>query len=480
MVSEKVFDKSQVPEPICDAEPQYLELYWKAWECAFNHILTTPGAPQSSYIDEGMDPNKIWIWDTCFMALYCKYAPHYFPGIESLNNFYLPLYKGVKIPLKIEHLDNPPLFAWIEFEYFKFTSDLERLKWILLDEKFLQKHYDFIENSKRFRKKKHGTIPTMAKKHRYGYKWLATPSGMDNTPRGRGKYFSILWLDLLAQQALAAENIAKISRILNNSEIAEEFQNKYEEMKKLANRFYWNEIDGIYYDIKKENPNEQVKVKTPAAYWLMLAGFCNRHQAEKLKEKSLDPRCFGGEIPWPSVSRDDPDYNPRGMYWRGGVWLPLAYMATKALERYDYYEEADSTAETLLNHMVRTYKEYAPHTIWEVYSPSEPKPATYKRDKEKFTPEFCGWSALGPISMFIENVLGFHSVNALEKKVDWRLHRKERHGIRRLRFGGVLTNIIYEAGKVNIVSNEPYLLTINDNNFKINAGKQVIEVASIK
>ena len=135
------------------------------------------------------------------------------------------------------------------------------------------------------------------------------------------------------------------------------------------------------------------------------------------------------------------------MYWRGGVWLPMAYLGTKALDRYGFHEIAATNAENLLKDMVKTYNEHEPHTIWEVYSPTEPKPATYKRNKEMFRPNFCGWSALAPISMFIEDILGFHDVDAINKVISWRLYRDVPHGIRRFRFGSIITDILYESNE---------------------------------
>ena len=476
MNANKEFDRSQVPEPIFDANPGYIELYWKAWEYAWDHVYERDDTPAPRYMDEGLNPNMAWIWDCCFMVLYCRYAPNYFPGIQTLDNFYLPLHKGFKTPLKIHHVDNPPLFAWVEHEYFKHTSDIERLKWVLLENQFLQQHYDFIKNMKRFRRMKVGVVPTAIKRREYGYQWRATRSGMDNTPRGRRKYFKILWVDLLAQQGLAAENIVKIARILNRKEIEHEFEEEYNNIKQLLNKYYWNEEDGIYYDIKKNNPLEQVKVKTPASYWPMLAGMCSQEQAKKLTEHALDPKSFGGEIPWSSVSRDDKDFNSRGKYWRGGVWLPMAYLGTKALDRYGFHEIAANNAEKLLKSMVKTFNEYEPHTIWEVYSPSEPKPATYKFDKEVYRPNFCGWSALGPISMFIEDILGFYDVDAFKRKIKWRLYRKDRHGIKRLRCGTIIANIIFENDIVSIQTNEPFSLDINNQEFLIQKGDSKIDI----
>ena len=465
-------DKTQLPEPIYDANPDYIELYWKAWEYAWDHVYERKDAPAPKYMDEALNPNVIWIWDSCFMVLYCRYAPEYFPGIQTLNNFYLPLHGNLESPLRIQHIDNPPLFAWVEYEYFKYTGDINRIKWVLIENQFLQKHYDFIKEMKRLRRVKIGIIPTAAKWTNFGFQWSGTRSGMDNTPRGRGKYRQILWIDLLAQQGLAAENIMKMANYLQNGKIFNKFEIEYDKIRELLNKYYWNEEDGIYYDIEKRNPFEQVKVKSPAAYWPMLAGLCNKNQAEKLAEHADNLNSFGGEYPWPSVAREDPDFSPRGTYWRGGIWLPMAYLGTKALDRYGFYEISDKNAEKLLNLMVKTFKEYEPPTIWEVYSPSEPKPATYKHDKEIYRPNFCGWSALGPISMLIENILGFHEINALENKIEWRLYRKNRHGIKRLKFGKIITDIIYENGEIKTNSNFPYILSINDKEFKINSGSQ--------
>ena len=48
-------------------------------------------------MDEAFCDTQIWIWDTCFMSLFCKYAQSVFPGIESLNNFYEVLHNGGRL-----------------------------------------------------------------------------------------------------------------------------------------------------------------------------------------------------------------------------------------------------------------------------------------------------------------------------------------------------------------------------------------------
>ena len=35
-------DKAQIPEPILDSDPPMIDLYWKAWEIAWDHVVKDP------------------------------------------------------------------------------------------------------------------------------------------------------------------------------------------------------------------------------------------------------------------------------------------------------------------------------------------------------------------------------------------------------------------------------------------------------
>ena len=105
---------SLLPSPIYDEDPGYSELYEVAWKQAYEHIKYQPGLVQPLYMDEGLWDDTIWIWDTEFMVLFCKYAPDVFPGIQSLNNFYSTMLESKASSLQIQHPDNPPFFAWVE------------------------------------------------------------------------------------------------------------------------------------------------------------------------------------------------------------------------------------------------------------------------------------------------------------------------------------------------------------------------------
>lgn len=464
--------RQELPEPVFPENPPWVDFYWRAWELAWDHVVHKPGAPQSPYMDEAFDPNIIWIWDTCFMVHFCKYAPHVFPGIQSFDNFYGPLHHGRSSTLAIQHPDNPPLFAWTEETYLRFTGDRQRLQRLITGDASLLRHYAFIEAAQAGQTLPGTICPLAAQKTPYGYHWNGISSGMDNTPRGRDQYDRILWFDLLAQQGLAADRIATMATMIGETGIAADFRSRHAELRALANRYYWSAGLGTYCDILADDPRQQVPIKTPAAYWGMLAGFCDEQQAAAMARLAEDPQHgFGGDIPWPSITRDDPDYRGDGEYWRGGVWLPMVYMATCALRDNGFASLADQLAERVLAHMVRTWQTFKPATIWEAYSPTQPSPCS---DKVEFAgqlarPDFCGWSALGPISLFIESVLGFHHADAQRRELHWNRHRSTLHGIRRLRFGDILTDVWFDGSRVHVNSNAPYSLVTNGRTFAVEA-----------
>ncbi|MBE5696266.1 MAG: hypothetical protein EGQ21_00185 [Akkermansia sp.] len=80
--------------------------------------------------------------------------------------------------------------------------------------------------------------------------------------------------------------------------------------------------------------------------------------------------------------------------------------------------------------------------------------------------------------MFIENVLGFKKVSAAGKEVRWRLKKnKGRHGIRNLRFGDIVTDIVFDGkGTVSVTSNASYSLIINGNTYSVRKGDTEIKL----
>lgn len=496
-----------IPVPVFPKSPEYNELYYKAWELARKHVKHIAGMPQDPYMDEAFCDTQVWIWDTCFMSLFCKYAQDVFPGKETFKNFYEVLYNGKVLPaviptengpawtgaiagkpknIDVHIADNPPLFAWAEYENALIHGNESYIRTLLYDKRYLQRHYEWLENLKEKLTVTGVRCPTCWMKTECGYKWEGGCSGMDNTPRGRRgkrawKYRpnnpDMLWIDAICQQALSAKCISGLFDIIGDNENAAIWEKEYFDKKDIVNNFYWDKKDGFYYDIDFKT-HDFYKIATIASYWTLTAGIADAEQAEEMVKLVSDPKYFGGEVPLVSLARKDADFSERGKYWRGSVWLPTAYAALKGLVKYGFYKEAHSAAVKILDLMSATYKGYAPHTIWECYSPTERKPATQVDNKTMVRPDFCGWSALGPISMYIEFVLGFYEINAFKNTVKWAKPENVTGeiGVKNLRFGKTVTDIIANGHELKVVSNGQYSLIINGIEFDIKSGKNTIKL----
>ena len=467
-------DREQLPEPVYDEQPGYVDLYWKAWDLAWDHVKEDEGLVQSPYMDEawyslttGKD-GRIWIWDTEFMALFCKYAPQVFPGIQSLDNFYGPILDGKPSSQIIHHPDNPAFFPWVEWEYYKFTGDRARIDTLITVKGYLPRFYDFFRSLKKKTRFPFSDQKVKLEFREIGFVWGGDQSGMDNSPRKDNG--SILWVDALGEQALAALYIQKLAAEVGNKEVEKRFCGEYKRLCDLLNRYYWDKQDHCYYDLY-EKDRTPTRILTPASFWAMLAQVPSRANAQKMARFALSDERLGGERPWKSVSASDKAFvKDGGQYWRGGIWLPTAYMGIKALEASGQQALADKTAAKLLRQILAVYQDFEPHTIWECYDPSADKPALDKKGN-LVRKDFCGWSALGPISLFIENIIGIREVDAGKKLVRWDVCSKGKVGLRRLRFDDIQTDLVCENGIVTVRSNAPYTLLLNGKKKNIPAGE---------
>ena len=487
---------AMLPLPVYDAHPEYLELYDKAWELAYQHIDTIPGIPSPVYMDEAHRSDRIWIWDTAFMGHFCKYCPSVFPGVSSLDNFYkillsdksAPLPKvvgnvycgkdeGKMLPLRIHHADNPPILAWTEYRYAMQTGSRGRLTRCL---PYLERWFDMFDAFDPAVKPHGASQKVMLRKFDDGYAWGGCPSGMDNSPRGRTEVPTqrpvcpdnpdLRWVDALSQQGLSALYMSRIAGILGKEKEQQHWAEVHSRLSSALNDLYWDCDDSFYYDIFSDG--SKCKVPTIASWWPVLAEMTGKERAAAMTAHLRDSLRFGGFVPTPSLSRSDADFIEDGGYWRGSVWLPTSYMALKATDDWGEYELAREMGGRILEHMYRTYKDYAPHTIWECYSPTAYEPA---RDKKghPVRPDFCGWSALGPISIFIEDVIGIKEADGFGRTLlcDFEKHPAGKVGVHNYRFGDVVCDIIAGEDAIEVESNRPFTLKADGKSFSVEAGK---------
>lgn len=476
--------QDKLPSPILDAHPDWIQMYWKCWQISFSHLMAPP--PASPFISNWQGQgngflDRIFQWDSCFMVMYGRYANAQFPAIESLDNFYsrqrtngyicreFAVATGVENkfgkqggyhdPNAWKNTVNPPLFAWAECESFKVTGDKTRFARVL---PVLEKYVEFLNQD---------GDPDAAPETwlSQGRRSTGTPhqlywntplgSGMDDIPKPAGKGAG--WVDMSCQMVMQYRELALICRELGQDAKATTYEAEAKAIGERINKWCWNEEDGFYYDVLADGT--QFKKKTACGFWPMIAGIASPDQVKRMVAHLQDEKEFWRPFVFPALAADEKEYNnPTGKYWCGAVWAPTNYEIIKGLEANGEEAFATEATEKYLAAMADVFKKTG--TVYENYMPEKIAPSSERGD-------FVGWTGIGPITLLIENVLGFRP-DGVHNRLDWHLTRTDRHGIERLQFGKITTDIVYDGnGTITVKSNKPYTLSVNGVEHNLPAGE---------
>ena len=428
--------KEALPVPVLEGHKEWVELYDMAWEMAFHNV---------EYIEKhGWKPQLtcmpgvgiIWQWDSCFMTFITNYSNGTLSAFNNLDNLYRLrrecdgfMAMAYEIEREVEAYPgriNPPLMAWAEWEYYVVTGDSSRFEKVL---PALVGCYQFIEKNRR---------------RSCGLYWFedSGSSGMDNSPRSGYPSENldgsdVCFVDLACQQALSAKCLANIYTVLRDEKKSDFYRHEHQRICELINRFHWSEREGFYFDFfSRDSQKAKVKFinsKTAAAFWTLICGCAEGERKERMVTHLLDENEFYTRIPFASLSKDDPNYDKNGGYWLGGVWAPTNYIAIRGLAENGYPALAREAAIRYLSAMCNVAKDEVYGSIWECYAPEFFRPATTENGGIVRN-DFVGWSGLAPITMLIENILGFR-FNVPENKVEFRLFPNQIGGLRNINFG---------------------------------------------
>lgn len=177
---------------------------------------------------------------------------------------------------------------------------------------------------------------------------------------------------MLVQEAKALAAMAEELEL--NSE-AQAWRLDARQRSERINQVMWDEATGFYYHVDLDDHDfthsaaDDLKRQEIIGFLPMWAGVASRNQAQRLVDALTDPNRFGRPFGVPSLSADDPYYNPHG-YWNGPVWVEWAYLVQRGLASYGYRQEARDLAQRVTAGMIERLKE--DHVFWEFYSPDDP------------------------------------------------------------------------------------------------------------
>jgi neutral trehalase len=394
--------------------------------------------------------------ESCLATFFLVYSNRNFPVLSLLDNFYhkqendgairgeysekdgRPLYSKAN-PEGVQ----PPLFAWAEYNIYHKIGLKKRVREIM---PVLERYFAWME--KAF-KKDNGlySVPLEA-------------TAMANSPR-QGAYYSV---DFNSQQALNALYMSALGDVLNDKEISYRYKKAYFSLKTRINSQMWSDEDRFYYDLDRQEG--QLKIKSAASFWPLLAEIPTEVRARELIDHLRDPDSFGLENPFPSLAASEKEFDPRGHGFRGSVYPFLTYVIIKGLEKYGEYEFA---RECSIKHLY--YVLEGLHTdngnqgsLWEAYAPAKEGHAAWPGHSQFPRPMFLPYAALSTVALMIENVIGLY-ISLSRKTVDWIIPNLEVMGIEDLALKrnmiSILSNKSGRGWEIRLESEKLYYLTIN-------------------
>jgi hypothetical protein len=505
--------REQLPSPIYDADPIWVQTYWKAWELASRNFYEPPPASGfvSAFIDAAFNQN-IFLWDSSFMTMFCNYGYPLVPGISTLDNFYakqhedgeisreivraegvdfgpwtnqdqdrllsrwgwpgyqeevsserstVVQYEGRDLPqpppkLTLDGL-NHPIMAWAELESYRVTGNRERLEMVWEP---LVQYYRALE---KYLRQGNGLYMT---------DWAS----MDNSPRNRYLEGGGTGIDTSSEMVLFARQLSEIANILGKQDVESQFAREADTLSHTINRRMWDRRRKFYFDLTLQG--RRAPVKTVAAYWTLLAKVASPEQASALVRELDNPATFGRRNGVPTLAADEPGYDPAGGYWRGSAWAPTETVVIRGLENYGYQDRARELALSHLDLVAQVFRNTG--TIWENYAPDATAPGKPAKA------DFVGWSGIGPIMYLLEYAIGLKP-DASHNLLVWDLRSQARAGCERYRFNGHVASLVAEPGsggpgkmEVSVESDGDFTLQLRykgkQQNFAVGQGKQKFEL----
>ena len=251
-------------------------------------------------------------------------------------------------------------------------------------------------------------------------------SGIDNSPRFTDRsekikrdLTKIAVIDLNSYIVLQNRSLISIAKKLDEAKMTEqdfksdiiEFEKKNKILVELIQEYLWDEEFGLYFDYDTEN-QARIEINTLASFLPLIAGIPNKQQTSLLLKHLESPYEYHTKISLPSVAHNEKNFIKD--MWRGPVWINLAYLIIKGLEKKELYKLSSDLAYKIVKGVFQTWKNEG--SFYEFYDPdrydlkelSRKKGNLYKRLTlgKKPVKNFVGWTGLVN-SFLIESIIGF-------------------------------------------------------------------------
>jgi len=183
-------------------------------------------------------------------------------------------------------------------------------------------------------------------------------SGWDNSVRW-DKPIRDLWaVDLNCYMVMMYRSLAFMAGELQFEDDAKLWRSKELQLNNLIEENFWNEELMAYTDKNRFN-GEYSDTLTPASFMPLYIEIASKARAEAMAKIGGDKHKFFPGMP--TVSYDNSEFSTD--YWRGPMWLNVAYYAAKGIKNYGYTEIAEAIKEKIL-----TWVKLNENAIYENYN----------------------------------------------------------------------------------------------------------------
>ena len=441
-------------------DQDFVDIYDKTWSWVQDFWRDPHTGAQSDdgyfmYREEGESP-VIDQLESIFSSFFLVYSNRNFPAHQNLDYLYERQEESGAIRWKYNPADdspvvtkeNPegiglPLFAWAEYNLYHKSANKRRIKEVM---PVLQKYMTWIE--------------TNLKRENGLYAVPAQAGTMFNSPRDKVAYP----VDFNSAMAVGALYMAALGDILNEKDLNFQYKRLYFSLKTRINSLMWNADAGFYQDLNEKG--EKLQHKTIAGFWPLLAEIPNEDKAEQLISHLTNPKTFGTEHPFPTLSADEKRFSQNGEGYRGSVFPAFNFMVIKGLEKYQRY---DLAREASIRHLYYILDGMFPHgnekgDLWEAYLPGKEGIAKLSGNPSFPRKRYVPFAGLSTIALMIENVIGL-SISLPRKTVDWIIPNLEIMGIENLSLKRnmitILSNKSLRGWEIQMESEKLYYFTIN-------------------
>jgi neutral trehalase len=446
-------------------DQDFVDIYDKTWTWLADSCLdpsTGEQSPEGFFLHPATGSPVIDQFESIFSSFFLVYSNRNYPASQNLDYFYSKQEESGAIRWKYDMAagepvydeSNPegiglPLFAWAEFNLFHKTANKRRIKDVM---PVLTKYMNWIDSAF---KAENGL-----------YSAPFSSSMMFNSPR-QSAYYTI---DFNAALAVNALFMANLGDILNDKDLMFQYKRQYFSLKTRINTMMWSPETNFYHDL--DCYEARLPVKTIAGFWPLLAEIPNEERADQLISHLSDPKTFGTEHPFPTLSADSEEFSEDGEGFRGSVFPPFTFMVVKGLERYERF---DLARECTIRHLYLMLDALMPQShgkerkedkgdLWEAYKPCGAGKAVMAGSTEFPKRRYLLCAGLSTITLMIENVIGL-SISLPRKTVDWIIPNLEIMGIENLSLKRnmitILSNKSLRGWEIQMESEKLYYFTIN-------------------